>query len=82
MDLTMKLEVKYIFPTSAPGARNYIYKLPKGLRMRKILAHGTRILKNPQTRDAIFWIFTDFHGVMWVQNPTYTPSQKFHQWDR
>ena len=25
----MKLEVKYIFPTSTPGAWKYIYKLPK-----------------------------------------------------
>ena len=43
----MKLEDKYIFPTTTPAANNYIYKLPKGLGMRKILAHGTRILKNP-----------------------------------
>ena len=42
-----KIEGQIHFPTSTPGARNYIYKLPKGLGMRKILAHGTRILKNP-----------------------------------
>ena len=76
----MKLEVKYIFPTSTPGVNNYIYKLPEGLGMRRILAHGTRIQKNPQTREDIFWIFTDFHRVMWVQSPTYTPRFKFHQW--
>ena len=75
----MKLEVKYIFPTSTPGVNNYIYKLPEGLGMRKILAYGTRIQKNPQTREHIFWIFTDFYGVMWVPSATYTHRQKFHQ---
>ena len=69
----MKLEVKYIFPTSAPGVNNYIYKLPKGLGMRRILARGTRTQKNPQIREDIFWIFTDFHRVACVQSPTYTP---------
>ena len=50
----MNLEVKYIFPTSAPGVNNYIYKLPKGLGMRRILARGTRTQKNPQIREDIF----------------------------
>ena len=68
----MKLEVKYIFPTSTPGVNNYICKLRKGPGMRTILAHGTRIQKNPQTREDIFWIFTDFHRVMLVQRPIYT----------
>ena len=58
----MKLEVKYIFPASTPGLNNYIYKLPEGLGMRRILAHGTRIQKNPQTREDIYCIFTDFHS--------------------
>ena len=62
----MRLEVKHIFPTSTPGANNYIYKLPEGLGMREILAHGTRTQKNSHTREEIFWIFTNFHGVMWV----------------
>ena len=66
----MNLEVKYIFPTSAPGVNNYIYKMPESLGMRRILAHGTRIKKKPQTREDIFWIFTDFPKVMWVQSPT------------
>ena len=66
----MKLEVKCIFPTSTPGLNNYIYKLPEGLGMRRILAHGTRIQKNPQNREDISCIFTDFHRVMWVQSPT------------
>ena len=68
----MKLEFKYIFPTSTPGVNDYIYKLPEGLGMRRILAHHTRIEKNPRTRKDIFWISTDFHRVMWVQSPTYT----------
>ena len=75
----MKLQVKYIFQTSTAGANNCIYKLPEGLGMRKIIAYGTRIQKNPQTREHIFWIFTDFYGVMWVQSATYTHRQKFHQ---
>ena len=49
----MKLEVKYIFPTSTPDVNNYIYKLPEGLGMRRILAHDTRIEKNPRTRKDI-----------------------------
>ena len=77
----MKLEVKYIFPTSTLGVNNYIYKLLEGLEMKRILAHGTRIQKNAQTREDIFWIFIYFHGVVWVQNPTYTTRQKFNQWD-
>ena len=36
----------------------------EGLGMRRILAHGTMIQKNPQTRGDIFWIFTDFHRGM------------------
>ena len=77
----MKLEVKCIFPTSTPGVNNYICKLSEGLGMRRLLAHGTRIQKNPQTRKDIFWIFTDLHRVMWVQSPTYTLRFKFRQWD-
>ena len=48
--------------------------------MRKILAHDLRMQKNPQTKEDIFWIFTDFLGVMRVQSPTCTPARKFHQW--
>ena len=44
--------------------------------------HGIRMQKNPQTREDIFWIFTDFHGVMWVQCPTCTSARKIHQWRR
>ena len=42
-DLTMKLKVKYLFPTSSSGANFYIYQLPESLGMRKILAHGIRM---------------------------------------
>ena len=76
----MKLEVKYLFPTSYSGVNFYIHQLPEDLGMREILAHGTRMQKNPQTRAEIFWIFTDFHGVMRIQRPTCTPARKFHQW--
>ena len=73
----MKLEVKYIFPASS-FADFYIYELPdEGLGMRKILAHGTRMQKNPQTKEDIFWIFTDFHEVMCVQSPTSPPYRNF-----
>ena len=81
-DLTMKLEVKCLFPNSSSGAKFYISQLPEGLIIRKILAHGIRMQKNPQTREDIFWTFTDFHGVMRIQSPTCTPAQKFHQWRR
>ena len=71
--MTIKLRVKYIFPASTPGVNNYNGKMPEGLVMRRILTHGTKIQKNPQTRKDIFWIFTDFHRVMRVQSPAYTP---------
>ena len=52
-DLAMKLEVKYLFPTSSSGANFYIYQVPEGLEMRKILAHGIRMQKNPRTMEDI-----------------------------
>ena len=58
----MKLEIKYIFPTSTSGTNFYIYELPEGLEIRKILAHGTRMQKNPQARGDIFWIFMELCG--------------------
>ena len=58
----MKLEVKYLFPISFSGATFFIYELPEGLGMRKILANGTRMQKNPQNKEEIFWICTDFHS--------------------
>ena len=62
-DLTMKLEIKYLFPTSSSGVKFSIYQLFEGMEMRKILAHFIRMQKKPQTREHIFWIFTDFHRV-------------------
>ena len=56
--------MKYIFPTSTPGVNNYIYQLSEGLGIKRILAHVIRIQKNPQTRQDIFWILTDFHRVV------------------
>ena len=50
--------------------------------MRKILAHNIRMKKNPQIKGNTFLIFTDFHGVTWVQSATCTPAQIFHQWRR
>ena len=78
-DFIMKLEVKYLFLTSSSVEDFYIYQLPECLWM---LAHGIRMRKNPQPREGIFWIFTDFHEFMGVQIPTCTPAQKFHQWRR
>ena len=66
-NLSMKLKVKYILPTSNSDRKFYIYELPEGLRVRKTLTHGTRMQKNPQTRKDIFWIFTDVG-----------PSSNFH----
>ena len=77
--LTMKLEVKYLFPTSYSAANYCIYDLLEGLGMRKILPHGIRMQKNPETRADIFWVFTDFHRVMRVQSLTCTPERKFQQ---
>ena len=42
-DLTMKLEVKYLFKNLSLGAHFYIYEMPEGLGMRKILVHGIRM---------------------------------------
>ena len=79
----MKLEVKYLFRTSSSGANSYIYQLPEGLGKRKMLAHVIGMQKNPQTREDILWIFTDFHGVTRVHSPTCTlPPREFHQWRR
>ena len=68
-----------LLPTSSLGARFYIYEMLEGLGMWKIWAHGFRMQKNPQTREGIFWILTDFYRVMWAQSPICTPAQKFHQ---
>ena len=86
-DLTIKLEVKYIFPISPWGTNFYIYQLhiyllfiTYGIRMQNISTYGIRMQKNPQTRAGIFCNFADFHGIMQVQSPTYTPARIFYQW--
>ena len=75
----MKLQVQYYFPTSFSGTDFYIYQKPEGLGMRKILEHGVRMQKNPQTSADISWIFTDFHGILRVRSPTCTTARKIHQ---
>ena len=42
-NFTMKLDVTYLFPTLCSDINFYIYQLPEGLGMRKMLAHGIRI---------------------------------------
>ena len=49
-NLTMKLEVKYLFPNSSSDSNLYIYQLPEGLATRKILAHAIKMQMNPETR--------------------------------
>lgn len=58
----------------------FIYQLPEDLEMRKILAHAIMTQKNPQSRENILWISTDFHGVMRAQSPISTTALKFYQW--
>ena len=48
----MRLEVKYLFPISSSGANFYIYQLPEGLRMRKIL--GCKRIHKPRWRFSVF----------------------------
>ena len=63
---TMKFEVKYIFLSPSSVANFCIYQLPERLGMRKSIAPGIRMQKNPQTMATIFWIFLDFHRVMQI----------------
>ena len=36
-----------------------LYDAEEAMGMRKILARDVRMKKNPQTKEDIFWIFTD-----------------------
>ena len=45
MGLAMKLEVKYLFPTSSRSANVYISQLPDGRVMRKILSYDSVFLE-------------------------------------
>ena len=62
--LIMKLKVKSLFPTLSSGTNFFIYQLPEGLEIRRILAHGIRMQTFPQTRVDIYQIFTDFLRVI------------------
>ena len=57
----MKLEVKYIFPTSTLGVNNYIYKLPEGLGMRNI-STWYQDTKESTNQGGLF---LDFHRFSW-----------------
>ena len=72
-DLIRDLEGRISLP-------NPLFNTKEVMRMRKILAHYIRIQKYSQTKEDTFWIFTDFHRVMRVQNPTCNPARNFHQW--
>ena len=73
----MKLQVKYLFPTSSSGTHFYIHQFSEGLGMGNILAHGLRMQKKPQTSANILWIFMEVHEFMQVQKPTCTPQENF-----
>ena len=47
------------------------------MRKGKILPHDIRMQKNPQTKEDTFWIFTDFHGVMWTKVQLAPPHGNF-----
>ena len=56
------------------------FNTEEAIGVKSILAHNSRMQKNPQTKEDTFWIFMDFHhGVTRVQSPTCTPAWKFHQ---
>ena len=80
-NLTVQLKVEYLFPTSSSGSNFYVYQLPEGLGIRKILAHSIRTQKNPQTRADIFFIFTFSWSYVGPKSNLY-PTRKFHQWRR
>ena len=69
-DLTVKLEVKHPFPTSSWGTHFYIYQLPEGLRMRKILAHMVLGCKRIHKPGLTFSAFLQIE-ITQVQSPTY-----------
>ena len=54
----MKLNIKYLFPTLSSGVHFYVYKLPEGLGMKKILAYSISMQKNSPIKEGVFWIFT------------------------
>ena len=61
----MKLEVKYIFPTSALSVNNYIYKLSEGLGMTKyqhMVLGYKRLHKQGKTLSGFSQIFMELCG--------------------
>ena len=76
-DFTMKLKVKYIFPTSTSGAKFYNYQLPEGLGVRKMLAHGIRMLKNSKTREDSFGFSRIFIELCGSKVQLALPHRKF-----
>ena len=56
--MNIKLQIKYLFPTSSWGTNVYIYQLPEGLRIKKILAHmvlGCKRIHKPGLIISAFW---------------------------
>ena len=80
--LTVKLEVKHLFPTSTWGTHFYIYQLPEGLRMRKILAHMVLGCKRIHKPGLTFSAFLQIFMELCRSKVQLTPTQKFHQWCR
>ena len=66
LELTMDLTMNIFSQIHLQVQIFTFYQLRHGLGMRKILAHGIRAQKNPQTREVNFWIFTSFCGVLQV----------------
>ena len=56
----MKLEVKYLIISLSLDTNFCIYQLPKGLKIRKILAHIITTQKNAQTKARVFSKFQEF----------------------
>ena len=54
-----------------------LHDAEEAMGMRKILAHDTRMKKNPQTKEGTFWI-ADFYGC----GTKVQLARKFHQWSR
>ena len=80
-DLTIELEVKYLSSTSSWGTNVYIYQLPEGLRMRKILSQmvvGCKRIHKPGLTFCVFLQIFSYAG----PKSTYTRAQVFYQWCR
>ena len=56
-----------------------LHDAEKAVGTRKILTHDIRMKNNAQTKEDTFWIFKDFHGVVWVQSPIFTRAWEFYQ---